>query len=40
MMQREVVVKGLSCSDVRLRYDIRGLAGNKSRYREEAARAA
>lgn len=37
VMQREAAAKGLSRSDMPLRYDIRGLAGNKSWHREEAA---
>lgn len=37
VMQREAAAKGLSRSDVPLCYDIRGLIGNKSWHREEAA---
>lgn len=40
VMQREATAKGLSRSNVLLRYDIQRLAGNKSWHREEAAWAA
>lgn len=40
VMQREAVAKGLSYSNVPLRYGIRRLAGNKSWHHEEATGAA